>query len=104
MANPCTSPGRAIQIEDLDDAVYTSGHPLEKGPKKSHFVSLFGPPCVAWRCRGSIRKSFHVKQIRLTHGLPGGAEHHVGRRTQKSHIKVLLLFTVSGRNPHPESA
>jgi hypothetical protein len=34
-----------------------------KRPKKSHFVSLFGPPGVIPTCRDSISKSFHAKQI-----------------------------------------
>ena len=33
-------------------------------PKKSHFVSLFGPPGVIPTCRDLIGKSFHARQIR----------------------------------------
>ena len=47
----------------LAGAMYTSGHPLEIGPKSAHFFSLFGPSGVTFQRRTSIRKSFHAKQI-----------------------------------------
>ena len=36
-----------------------------KSPKKSHIVSLFGPPSVIPTCRDSIRKPLHHRQIGL---------------------------------------
>ena len=52
-----------IRVEVPDAAVYTSGHPLEKRPKNSHFFSLFGSPGGIPGGQASIRKSFHTKQI-----------------------------------------
>ena len=56
---------RTAQVEVPTTAVYTSGHPLEKGPKTAHFFSLFGPSGVSSTCRYWIHKPFHARQIEL---------------------------------------
>ena len=56
--------------------------------EKSHFVSLFGPLGVAFRWQRSIRKPRYPKQIGSVMWSSLARKHHVGRRTQKSHIEV----------------
>ena len=45
----------------LEVAVYTGGHPLEKGPKSLTLSHFWARPGVIPTCRDSICKSFHVK-------------------------------------------
>src|SRR5712672_1754069 len=76
-------------------AVYTGGHPLEKGPKSltlSHFSAR-----PAWRPGVIVRSAsaFIPSRSEWTCGLPERAKHHVGRRTRKSHIDFCLLFTIT---------
>src|SRR5207237_8504938 len=42
-----------------------------KRPSKLSFLSLFGTPGAATRCRGSIGKSFHARQIVPVMGVAG---------------------------------
>ena len=87
---------RATHVEGPAGAVYTGGHPLEKGPEILTFSHFSARQARSRRVGTRSTSHFTPARSDQTSGLAQRAKHHVARRTRNSHIDFGLLFSISG--------
>jgi hypothetical protein len=83
---PTARPRRTTHVVVPAGAVYTGGHPLEKGSRSLTFSHFSARPACLFDGKARSTSRFVAGGSNSRRGLPERAKHHVGRKPQKSHI------------------